>query len=492
MNRSKNRIHLVRLITCIIWVLQFGSPHFTEAQNTALINEETLQKIESPYQLTFIHEIPKNKVDSLLIDLLAFEYHQENGIVKHKILEDIAKTKAKEAFYLLYVGCISPPTTDNYFPPFQQLCYVIKNNGGLALLNKYFVKEPVKETGLEKDFEREVILQCKKMNPEPYYYKNLPQEINLDIIRYEIEQFKKDNIICKSPQLLTKNNLHKIQNVYELTFLHEKPVNRVDSCVKYLMDSIRWDRKRNWYLVIDSVVNSIGASQSQEALQLFYLFTKYNVTSQNNQLQSLQQSFHGRQVEYLHDYFYQDKKLNRDSLGYMAYRNKILTYFKNKVPDIYFCDQPTELELYTRQANSSNLRKLDKQIIKIIKRNNSLFRKAYGKAIENEIWQLPFVKDVHFGDCYAVNDLLTTFFFTRVYTKIVDGDRIIERIYVIKNRRLIYFRIKLGKFRWGKFISCRSKKWKFSKAYSYPALDKVKKYCEEDNKTHYINLKSEK
>ncbi len=478
MNNTRNISFLRPVIKTLLWVVQLLNISFTEAQNNILFDEAASQKIEGPYQLTFIHEIPKNKVDSLLIDLLEYEYHQENGTVKHKILEDIAKTKTKEAFYLLYVGCISQQRTDNYFTPFQQLCYTIKNNGGLVLLNSYFLKEPVKETGLEKDFESEVILQCEKMKPEIYYYKNLPQEISLDVLQQEIDLFKKNNTPCKSPQLLTEKNLNKIQNVYELNFIHEKPVNRVDSCVKYLMDSIRWDGKRNWYLIIDSVVNSIGATQSQEALQLFYLFTKYNVTTQNNQLQALSQSLHGRQAEYLHNYFYKDKKLNRDSLGYIAYRNKILTYFKDKVPNIYFCDQPTLQQVYTKKIESSELNNFDRKIIRIIKRNSRLNKTKSREKLENEIRQLPFVDDVKLGDCYEILLLETTFYYDRIYTTLIVDDKLIERIYAIRNRRLLFIGIRLHHFPLGKIIHYHTKNWKYVSAYSYPALKAVKEYCE--------------
>ncbi len=478
MNSIRNISFLKPFIKTLLWIVQLLNISCIDSQNNVLFNEETSQKIEFPYQLTFIHEIAKNKVDSLLIDLLVYEYRQENGTAKYKILEDIAKTKTKEAFYLLYVGCISQPRTDNYFPPFQQLCYTIKNNGGLVLLNNYFLKEPVKETGLEKDFEREVILQCKKMNPEIYYYKNLPQEISLEVLQQEIDLFKKNNTPCKSPEILNEKNLHRIQNVYELSFIHEKPVSRVDSCVNYLMDSIRWDGKRNWYLIVDSVVNCIGATQSQEALQLFYLFTKYNVTYQNNQLLALNQSFHGRQAEYLHNYFYKDKKLNKDSLGYKAYRNKLLTYFKNKVPTIYFCDQPTLQEVYTKKTECSELNDFDRKIIRIIKRNNRLNNIDRREKLENEIRQLPFVDDVKLGDCYEVLDIETTFYYDRIYTKLIVDDKLVERVYAIKNRRLLFIGIMLNKFPLGKIIHYHTKKWKYASAYSYPALKAVIEYCE--------------
>lgn len=472
-------------ITRLVWLVQLVNLSLSEAQNRFVFNEETSQKIEWPYQLTFIHEDPKNKVDSLLIELLAYEYHQENGILKYKLLENIAKTKTKEAFYLLYVGCISQPHADNYFPPFQQLCYTIKKNNGLMLLNKYFLKHPIKETLLENDFEREVINGCKKMKPEIYYYKYLPQEISLDVLQEEIDLFKNKNIPCKSPEILNEKNLHRIQNVYELSFLHEKPVNRVDSCVKYLMDSIRWDGKRNWYLIIDSVVNSIGATQSQEALQLFYLFTKYNVTYQNNQLLALCQSLHGRQAEYLHNYFYKDKKLNKDSLGYNAYRKKLLSYFKNKVPTIYFCDEPTLQEVYTKRTESSELKYLDRKIIQIIKRNRRLNKTERREKLENEIRQLPFVDDVKLGDCYEILDIETTFYYDRIYTKLVVDDKLVERIYVIGIRRLLFIGIRLNKFPLGKIIHYHTKKWKYVTAYSYPALKAVKEYCGEKKKTRY-------
>ena len=248
------------------------------------------------------------------------------------------------------------------------------------------------------------------------------------------------------------------------------------------MDSIRWDGKRNWYLIIDSVVNSIGATQSQEALQLFYLFTKYNVSFQNNQLQALYQSFHGRHTEYLHNYFYKGKKLNKDSLGYHTYRKKVLSYFKNKVPAIYFCDQPTLLQVYTKKAESSELNNFDKKIIRIIKRNSRLNKTKSREKLQNEIRQLPFVNEVKLGDCYEVLDIETTFYYDRIYTKLVVDDKLVERIYAIKNRRLVFIGIRLNKFPFGKIVRYHSKKWRYVSAYSYPALKAVKEYCENKKK----------
>lgn len=490
MNRIKNRNHLRHYITCLVWSIQLVNMTVTKAQNIFLLNEDSSQKIELPFQLTFIHEIPKNKVDSLLIDLLHYDYHEENGILKNKIIEKIAKTKSKEAFYLLFLGCISKPRADNYFPPFQQLCQTIKNHGGLTLINRYFLRESVEETGMEKDFEKEVLDRCKKLIPELYYYKNIPQEINLDIIQNEIEQFKKDNIICKSPTLLTKRNVHKLQEVYELTFLHEQPINTIDSCVKYLIDSVRWSVQRNWHLLIDSVLNRLGQTKSKEALQLFYLASWNEINSSNERLYSLTSAINYKVDKYLYKYYYTGEQLNIDSIGDFVFRDKVLDNINKIAPEIYFCDQPTLYQLYSLKAQSNNIYKYDKSIVKIIEKSNCNFKNFKSVDLENTVRQFPFVYDVKVGDCYGVLDVLTTQAYTRVYTKIIDGDRLIERIYALKNRRFLYLGIKLGKFRYGRFIQWKSKKWKFASAHSYPALNQVKKYCDDEvNNRHSYQLK---
>ena len=485
MNRNK-QAKFARLLTVFfLWIYQFVNISLSQAQNSAIVNEASSQKIEWPYQLTFLHEIPKNKVDSLVIDLLNFSDREENGIQKNKIIEKIARTKTKEAFYLLFVACIAQPRADNYFPPFQQLCQTIKNHGGLMLLNHYFLRECVEESGLEKDFEKEVLEKCKKLIPELYYYKNLPREINLESIQDEIVQFKKDNVICKSPALLTKKDVHKLQEVYELTFLHEQPTTTVDSCVKFLIDSVRWSVQRNWHSLMDSVLDRLGQTKSTEALQLLYLASWNEINSSNQGLYSLTSLINYKVDKYLYKYYYTGKKLNRDSIGDFVFRDKVLANINNSAPDIYFCDQPTLFQLYSSKAHSGNVEGYDKSIRKKIKKSSHKFNGFKSLDLENAIRQLPFVYDVKVGDCYGVLDVLSTLVFTRVYTKIIDGDRIIERVYSLKNRRFFYLGVKVGKFRYGRFIQWRSKKWKFAGAYSYPALDQVKKYCDDEAKNRH-------
>ena len=55
----------------------------------------------------------------------------------------------------------------------------------------------------------------------------------------------------------------------------------------------------------------------------------------------------------------------------------------------------------------------------------------------------------------------------------------------LKNRRFFYLGVKVGKFRSGRFIKWGSKKWKFAGAYSYPALNQVKKYCDDEAKNRH-------
>ena len=86
MNRNK-QAKFARLLTVFfLWIYQFVNISLSQAQNSAIVNEASSQKIEWPYQLTFLHEIPKNKVDSLVIDLLNFSDREENGIQKNKII----------------------------------------------------------------------------------------------------------------------------------------------------------------------------------------------------------------------------------------------------------------------------------------------------------------------------------------------------------------------------------------------------------------------
>lgn len=484
MSRIKNRTYVNTAITFFILFLQIGFVRFSAAQNLKYFTEENSQNIEFPYQLTFIHENPKNKVDSLVIELLKYDYRQENGIVKHKILDNIAKTKTREAFYLLYVGCLSQPRTDNYFAPFQQLCYTIKNNGGLQLLNNYFLNRSVKESGSEKDIENEIIKRCKKKKPAISYYLNIPQEINMDEIQEEIKQFRIQNKPCIRPQLLTKKNLKNVKQVYELTFLHEQPLNTVDSCVRFLLDSIDWRVKKNWHLVYDSIWNRIAQTKSTEALQLLYLASWDEVSPYNEHLYVLTNWLYPKVDNYLYKYFYDGKKLKRDSIGSIGefkVRKQILANIEEMAPQIYFCDEPTPQELYTKKVESGELKKMDRKIIKLIKRNRKFKKPTSGIELENKVKQLPFVNDVKLGNCYAVLDVLTTFYYTNIYTQLVVQDKLVERIYSIRNRRLLFVGIRLNKFPLGKLFHYSSKKYRYHSVYSYPALKDVRAYCERND-----------
>jgi hypothetical protein len=72
MNRNKQGKFSRLLTVSFLWIYQFVNISLSHAQNSFIVNEASTQKIEWPYQLTFLHEIPKNKVDSLVIDLLNF------------------------------------------------------------------------------------------------------------------------------------------------------------------------------------------------------------------------------------------------------------------------------------------------------------------------------------------------------------------------------------------------------------------------------------
>ena len=91
MNRKKQAKFSSLLTVFFLWIYQFVNISLSQAQNSLIVNEASTQKIEWPYQLTFLHEIPKNKVDSLVIDLLNFSDREENGIQKNKIIEKIGK-----------------------------------------------------------------------------------------------------------------------------------------------------------------------------------------------------------------------------------------------------------------------------------------------------------------------------------------------------------------------------------------------------------------
>ena len=135
-----------------------------------LVTPENVSTITDPYQLTFLHEIPKNYVDSLVYTLL----HAKSLIDQQKIVETIAKTGTQEAFLLLWVASIHPLVFED-MNPFGTLCAIIDHSNGPSLLNKYFFKNSVKvlETSdhltNKYNFKQAILKECAKKKPKAYF-----------------------------------------------------------------------------------------------------------------------------------------------------------------------------------------------------------------------------------------------------------------------------------------------------------------------------------
>ena len=143
---------------------------WSQCAKPILVTPENVSTITDPYQLTFLHEIPKNYVDSLVYTLL----HSKSLIDQQKIVETIAKTGTQEAFLLLWVASIHPLVFED-MNPFGTLCGIIDFSNGPSLLNKYFFNNRVKvlETSdhltNKYNFKQAILKECAKKKPKAYF-----------------------------------------------------------------------------------------------------------------------------------------------------------------------------------------------------------------------------------------------------------------------------------------------------------------------------------
>lgn len=139
---------------------------FAQCDSLVRMTNENVSHINSPWQLTFLHQPPQNEVDRIVADLTG-------GVIKDsmeyvKLIDRLGATHTQEAFALLYT-CICRPLFIHDLNPFNGLCGTLSFYGGYKVLNKYFLANSVDNHLPYYEFAAAVIQKCKPMEPVCFY-----------------------------------------------------------------------------------------------------------------------------------------------------------------------------------------------------------------------------------------------------------------------------------------------------------------------------------
>lgn len=446
---------------------------WSQCAKPILVTPENVSTITDPYQLTFLHEIPKNYVDSLVYTLL----HAKSLIDQQKIVETIAKTGTQEAFLLLWVASFHPLVFED-MNPFGTLCAIIDHSNGPSLLNKYFFKNRVKVLDTSNpqtdkyNFKQAILKECAKKKPKAYFCTVRNKAYTLNEMQQIIDNSFNEYIPCANPILITDKNMYAIHNPYELTFLHRDPQNIVDSVVYFL-------RFGPITLETKDLLQKMAESKLPEAFSLLYLSCKLSKKMDlgNNIFHSIaNQIVIWGGFELLNKHFLDQQADPKHSIFY--FRDEVICLADQKRPTLYYCHQPTVKELYDKEMADINPQMYDKQIIKIINRNSNTQNPESIKNIIKEVTDLPFVEDVLWDGCYEKLCIYPAYYHLMVIMNI--DNKKVERYYSMKGAKFVYFGIRWrGKGLLGRTIETNKNKLVVvNTGYSPGAIDAARAYCE--------------
>ncbi len=446
---------------------------WSQCAKPILVTPENVSTITDPYQLTFLHEIPKNYVDSLLSTLL----NSKSLIDKQKIVESIAKTQTKEAFLLLWVASIHPLVVEDW-NPFNTLCAMIDFCNGPSLLNKYFFKNSVKVLATSDpltdkyNFKQVILKECAKRKPKAYFCTVRNKAYTLNEMQQIIDNSFSEYVPCDNPILITDKNIYAIHNPYELTFLHREPQNIVDSVVYFL-------RFGPITLETKDLLQKMAESKLPEAFSLLYLscVISKKMDLGNNIFHSIANQINNwGGFELMNTHFLDQQVDPKQSI--FTFRDEVIRLANQKRPTLYYCHQPTVKELYDKEMADIKPQMYDKQIIKIINRNSNTKNPESTKNIIKEVTELPFVEDVLWDGCYEKLCIYPAYYHLMVIMNI--DNKKVERYYAMKGAKFVYIGIRWkGEGLLGRTIETNKNKLVVvNTGYSPGAIDAARAYCE--------------
>ena len=164
----------------VLLILFISSKIFAQCEAILPFTEKSMEEIHDVYQFTFLHKIPQNKLDSLVLQLMYpnmvidSNYYDWNSTYPRvvslidrinmlKITDAIGALQTKEAFLILNLNYIMPFKMGDDLSPFVSFCSTINYYGGPMALNKYFFNKeiPITEKLAFPEFNNAVALKCK-------------------------------------------------------------------------------------------------------------------------------------------------------------------------------------------------------------------------------------------------------------------------------------------------------------------------------------------
>jgi hypothetical protein len=458
-------------LLCSFAVIALMLFSFSEVQaqcaEPILVTQDNVLNISDPYQLTFIHQVPKNRVDSLVAELMDYK----SGSLKDKavILESIAMTGRREAFLLMWAACLRPQIVED-LSPFGSLSTSIVHHNGHRLLNRYFLQGRADTTLAEQKFRAEVMALCGKQKPMAYYCPERNREFTLIEVQSRIDAVFSEYKPCRSPIRVTRVNIYQIHNPYEFTFLHREPRNAVDSFV-HMMRFGPIDTNTR------ASLKTMAEGRSHEAFLFLYACAEVSEKADigRNMFHSIANQVNIWGGPGLLNRCFLDSAVGMAEWDF-AFRRAVLDHCRRRNPEMYYCHQPTVMEVYEAEMAGVDPGPYDRQIVRIIRKHSDLKKPNQGKRIEQEVLQLPFVEDVLWDGCYEKLCIYPSYY-TLMVVMNIDGKKV-ERAYAMKGARFRYIGIRLGECRIGRSVETNKDELVFTVcSYAPGALEAARRYC---------------
>lgn len=464
---------MIRFLLLFISLQLSVNSLMAQCAEPTLITNTTINDISIPFQLTFLHRVPKNKVDSA-VAILA-DPNIKTLYDDSKIVENIGKDKSKEGFWTLYLACLGPNVYDD-MTLFGYFCGRVQANGGLRVLNDYYLKPKVKEDiNKPNEFRAEVLKRCAAKVPKLYYCQELNQAVTVEALQQAIDTLFSEYVHCNNPILVTDANMESIHNPYELTFLNKIPQNFTDSAVaKLLTHSFSTAKEAVDY------IDSLAACKTEESFKFLYLccvLSPYK-NIMHSQLQGLaNQLVSWGSFRAINKYYF-NNEVSTDQHE-LPFRTEIIRRLKPLRPTIYYCHQPTIMELYKKEMADINPKPYDRKIIRIIRKYSNTKKPGQIAKLVKAVQQLPFVEEVLWDGCYDKLCIYPEYYSLMVSMNV--GGKQIERYYSMNGARFMFLGIRWkDKFWFGRSIETNKHKLTL-KGYGYSpgALKAAKDYCEQ-------------
>jgi hypothetical protein len=295
----------------------------------------------------------------------------------------------------------------------------------------------------------------------------------LEEIQSRIDTTFSEYVTCKIPIRVTKQNIYEVHNPYEFTFLHREPQNKTDSVV-YMLRFGPFDTTSA------RKIQKMAAGQSHEAFLFLYACCAVDEKKEigTNHFHNIanQVNIWGG-FEAMNNYFL-DSAVPAN-LEMRQFRVEVLKRAEAKNPELFYCHQPTVMELYEAEMKNVDPGPYDAEIVKIIRKYSDTQKPNCAKNITHAVLQLPFVEDVLWDGCYEKLAIYPAYYNLMVIINI--GDKKVERYYSMQGARFRYFGIRLGKkCRFGRTVETNDHELVFTNAgYAPGAIKAARAYCEQ-------------